>query len=292
MAATTFNLFLKEFKKSLLIVIGVLCVGMGIKGFLVSSHFIDGGVTGVCMLLANILDYPIPVMLVILNIPFIVLGYRKIGPRFAIKTTFGILVLFLALTFIPYPDVTPDKLLTALFGGIFIGTGIGIAIRGGAVLDGTEIVALVVSINSPVIRVSDAILMMNVVIFTVALFVLGVEPALYSIVTYFAASRMIEFVVSGLEEYTGVTIISGHNEEIKKMIIEKVGRGLTIYKGTVGYGKRGEKSIDNDIIFTVMTRLEVGKLQAEIDRIDPNAFIIYQSINDIKGGIVKRRPLH
>jgi uncharacterized membrane-anchored protein YitT (DUF2179 family) len=244
------------------------------------------------MLLADIFGFPLSTLLVVINVPFIILGYRKIGWQFALKTTLAIVALALCLTFIPYPDVTPDKLLSALFGGFFIGTGIGLAMRGGAVLDGTEIAALLVSINSPIIKVSDAILLMNVVIFSVAVFFLGIEPALYSIVTYFAAAKMVDFVVNGIEEYTGITVISERSEEIKRLIIEKVGRGVTVYKGISGYGKRGEKVVEHDIIYTVMTRLEVGNLQNEINKIDPDAFIIYQSINDVKGGFIKRRPLH
>ena len=283
---------LRDLKNILQVIIGIISVGMGIRGFLMSSHFIDGGVTGICMLIATGFDIPISILLVVINAPFIIIGYRRMGLSFAVKTSLAIGGLALSLAFIPYPDVTPDKILTALFGGLFIGTGIGLAMRGGAVLDGTEIAALLLSKKSPILKVSDAILMMNVIIFTAAVFVLGVEPALYSIVTYFAAAKMIDFVLNGIEEYTGVTIISEKSDEIKKMIIEKVDRGVTIYKGKSGYGKRGQRSVDYDIIYTIMTRLEVGTLQREIDIIDDNAFIIYQSINDIKGGIVKKRAFH
>ena len=286
------SIYLSGLKSIVFVTLGVLSVGMGISGFLVSSHFIDGGVTGISMLVANIFGFPLSTLLVVINIPFIVLGYHKIGWKFALKTALAILALALCLAFIPFPDVTPDKLLSALFGGFFIGTGIGLAMRGGAVLDGTEIAALLLSINSPIIKVSDAILLMNVVIFSVALFFLGIEPALYSIVTYFAAAKMIDFVVNGIEEYTGITFISDRSDQIKQLIIEKVGRGVTVYRGKSGYGKRGEKIAEHDIIYTVMTRLEVGNLQNEINKIDPEAFIIYQSINDIKGGIIKKRALH
>ena len=173
--------FREGIRNVVFIALGAGSVGMGIKGFLMSSHFIDGGVTGICMLLAHIFGYPISILMIIINVPFIVLGYHKIGARFAIKTSLSIVAMALCLALIPYPDVTPDKLLTALFGGFFIGTGIGLAMRGGAVLDGTEIAAVLLSRNTLLLNVSDAILLMNVVIFTVAVFVLGVEPALYSI---------------------------------------------------------------------------------------------------------------
>lgn len=279
-------------KNVALITTGVVSAGFGIKGFLLSSHFIDGGVTGISMLLTDISGYPISILVALLNIPFIILGYRRIGLNFTVKTSLAILGLALCLAFLPYPDVTPDKLLTAIFGGFFIGTGIGLAMRGGAVLDGTEIAAVLLSKSSAVLKVSDVILLMNVLIFAAAAFFLGVEPALYSIVTYFAASKMIDYVVNGIEEYTAVTIISVYSDEIKEIIINKLKYGITLYKGSSGYGRHGEKKLDNDIIYTVITRLEVSNLQAEIDNIDPNAVIIHQSINGIKGGIIKKRALH
>jgi uncharacterized membrane-anchored protein YitT (DUF2179 family) len=282
---------LERLRNTAFVGLGAASVGMGINGFLLSSHFIDGGVTGISMLLTNIFGFPISLLLVIINVPFIILGYYKIGLPFAIKTSLGILTMALCLAVIPYPDVTDDKLLSALFGGFFIGTGIGLAMRGGAVLDGTEIAAVLVSKNSMVLNVSDTILLMNVIIFSIAAFFLGVEPALYSIVTYFAAAKMIDFVVNGIEEYTGVTIVSGKSDEIKQMIIAQLDRGVTVYRGKSGFGKRGQQNVENDIIYTVMTRLEVGKLQSEVNKIDPLAFIIYQSINDIKGGIIKKRAL-
>lgn len=286
------KIYLRRFKDAVLIVAGVVSAGFGINGFLLSSHFIDGGVTGISMLLTDIFGWPISILLALLNVPFIIIGYKRIGLKFAIKTSLAILALALCLAFLPYPDVTPDKLLTAIFGGFFIGTGIGLAMRGGAVLDGTDIAAVLLSKSSAILKVSDIILLLNVLIFTVAAFSLGVEPALYSIVTYFAASKMIDYVVNGIEEYTAVTIISSHNDEIKDLIINRLHHGITLYKGTSGFGRSGEKRLDYDILYTVITRLEVGNLQTEINKIDPDAVIIHQSINGIKGGIIKKRALH
>lgn len=279
-------------KSITLIILGSLSTAFGIKGFLVSSHFIDGGVTGISMLLNNIFGFPVWILLCLLNLPFIIFGHRQLGKTFVIKSIFSILVLSIAIAVIPFPDVTPDKLLTALFGGFFIGAGIGLAMRGGAVLDGSEIVALLVSKNTPAIKVADVILIMNILIFSAAVFILGVEPALYSIVTYFTAAKMIDFVINGIEEYIGVTIISENNKEIKQMIINELGRGVTIYIGKRGFTKQTDDKQEIEIIYSAMTRLEIGRLQIEVDRLDPNAFIIYQSINDIKGGIIKKRALH
>jgi uncharacterized membrane-anchored protein YitT (DUF2179 family) len=286
------NKILTELKSYVLIVLAILSAGMGIKGYLLSSHFIDGGVTGISMLLDYIFDWPVAILIPAINLPFIVLAYYQLGLKFAIKTIIAITGLSLCLAFFPYPDVTHDILLTALFGGFFIGLGIGLAIRGEAVLDGTEIAALLVSRNVSFLRVSDVILLLNVLLFGTAVFFLGVERASYSILTYFAASKTIDFLLYGLDEYTGVTIISEHNEAIRVLIIEKLKRGVTVYSGKGGYGKRGENLQEREILFTVVTRLEVGKLTSLVRSVDEGAFIIQSSINDIQGGMVKQRALH
>jgi uncharacterized membrane-anchored protein YitT (DUF2179 family) len=282
----------KEVKSYLLILLAILSAGMGIKGYLLSSHFIDGGVTGISMLLNYITGFPLYILIPVINLPFIILGYYQMGYKFALKSTIAIAGLALCIAFMPYPNVTPDKLLTALFGGFFLGVGIGLAIRAEAVLDGTEIAALIVSKSTSILKVADVILILNIIIFTTAAFFLGVESASYSILTYFAASKTIDFLLYGLDEYTGVTIITERSEEVRSAIIEKLDRGVTIYSGKGGYGKRGENLRDNEIIFTVITRLEVGKLQSLVNAIDPGAFIIQHSINDMQGGMIKERGLH
>jgi len=286
------RLVFREIKSYILIIIAILSAGMGIKGYLLSSHFIDGGVTGISMLLNNIFGWPLYILIPLINLPFIILAYYQLGLKFALKSTLAIAGLAFCLAFVPYPDVTPDKLLTAVFGGFFIGLGIGLAIRAESVLDGTEIAALLVSKNTSMLKVADVILLLNVVIFATALFFLGVEPVSYSILTYFAASKTIDFLLYGLEEYTGVTIVSPQSQIIRDRITEEMGRGVTVYSGKKGYGKRGESDAENDILFTVVTRLEVGKLKSIVDAIDHKAFIIQHSINDIQGGMVKQRGLH
>ncbi len=277
---------------TLLIILGILAAGMGLKGFLLSSHFIDGGVTGISMLLAASTNTPLSVLIFVINIPFLILGYRKLGLLFALKSAAAIAGLSLCIAFVDFPDVTHDKLLTAIFGGAFIGAGIGMAIRGGAVLDGTEIAALLVSKKTQIVRVSDVILILNVVIFTVAVFILGVIPALYSILTYLAASKMIDFILNGLEQYTGMTIVSTKGEEIRLAITQKLGRGVTVYQGKSGYGKDGHINSPREIIFTVATRLEVPLLKKEVLRIDPAAFIVQQSVDDATGGLLKKKKGH
>src|SRR5436190_2119285 len=188
---------------------------MGIKGFLLLSHFIDGGVTGVSMLLSAVTGAPLALLLPAINLPFIALGFHQMGAAFAVRSTLSVAGLAAALALIPFPDVTPDLVLTAVFGGLFLGAGIGLAIRGGAVLDGTEIAALLISRRGDVLRVGDVILGFNAVLFVSAIAVLGVEPALYSILTYVAAARTLDFVIHGIDEYTAITIVSDRNSQIR-----------------------------------------------------------------------------
>jgi len=271
----------------LLIILGIFSAGLGLKGFLLSSRFIDGGVTGVSMLLANVMGWPLAILILVINLPFIALGYRQIGKAFAIKSTLAIAGLSLVLAFVKYPDVTPDKLLTAVFGGFFIGTGIGLAIRGGAVLDGTEIAALLISKSSHIFKVGDVILLLNIAIFSAAAFFLGIESALYSMLTYFAASKTIDFLIHGVEEYTAVIIMSERSEEIRQAILRDLHRGVTIYKG-----RGGMSDTEQDILFCVVTRLEIGRVKSTAHDIDASAFIVVHPLADAEGGMIKRLALN
>ncbi len=266
-----------------LIVLGIFAAGLGLKGFLLSSRFIDGGVTGISMLLSNVLGWKLSILILVFNLPFIVLGYRQIGRKFAIKSILAIAGLALCLAFVKYPDITPDKLLTAVFGGFFIGAGIGLAIRGGAVLDGTEIAALLISKSSQLLKVGDVILLLNVVIFSAAAFFLGIESALYSMLTYFTASKTIDFLIHGVDEHTAITIISDKSELIRKVIINDLHRGVTSYKGEGGLDRQSQ-----DILFCVVTRLEIGRVKAAVRAIDPEAFIVVYPLADAEGGVTKR----
>ena len=283
---------INESKNIILIVLGIFSAAMGLKGFLLSSHFIDGGVTGVSMLLAQVLGLPLAILIFVINLPFIAIGYRQIGKLFALKSTLAIAGLSLCLAFVSFPDVTPDKLLTAVFGGLFIGAGIGLAIRGGAVLDGTEIAALLVSRNSHLLKVGDVILIFNVIIFLAAIYFLGVESALYSILTYIAASKTIDFILHGIEEYTAITIISNEHFAIKQAITNRLHRGVTVYKGSGGLGTRGENIADRDILYCVVTRLEIGSIKTVVNELDPNAFVTTHSLSEVDGGLIKRAALH
>lgn len=280
----------RNIKNGLLILIGVLSAGFGLEGFLLPNKFIDGGATGISLLISELSKWPLSLIIVIINIPFIVIGYHQMGRLFAIKTSLAILALAMAIYFVPYPIVTSDKLLVSVFGGFFLGAGIGFAMRGGAVLDGTEVLAIFISRNSSA-TIGDVIMGINVIIFSTAAWLLGRDTALYSMLAYLAASRTVDFLIEGIEEYTGVTIISVKSAEIGKAITEKLGRGITVYHGKGGYGKRGYQERDTEILFTVITRLEITKLRTEVELIDPHAFVVMSSIKDTKGGMIKKRPM-
>jgi uncharacterized membrane-anchored protein YitT (DUF2179 family) len=282
-------LFFNHVKDFFLIVLGIFSAAFGFKGFLLTNHFIDGGATGISLLISALTKIPLYALLLLVNIPFILLGYKTVGKAFAIKTALAISGLALVVATVHFPDVTRDNLLVALFGGFFLGAGIGLSVRGGAVIDGTEVLAIYLSRKLGT-TIGDIIILINIVIFSAAAYFLTIEIALYSMVTYLAASKTLDFVIEGIEEYTGVTIISPASEEIRAMIVNTIGRGVTVYNGKRGFGKNGEAK-DIDIVYTVVTRLELNKLNTEIEKIDPHAFVVMSSIKDTKGGMIKKRPL-
>ncbi len=281
------KLLVRELANALFIILGILSAGMGIHGFLISSHFIDGGVTGISMLVANVLGIPLPILVLAINLPFIGLGYRQIGRTFAIRSALAISGLSVCLATVHYPDVTPDKLLTAVFGGFFIGAGMGLAMRGGAVLDGTDIAALLISKKSHLFRVGDVILFLNILIFLTAEFFLGVEPALYSILTYLSATKTLDFLLHGLEEYTAITIVSERSAAIREALTVGLGRGVTVYKG-----RGGMSGADQEILLCVVTRLEIGKVLNIAQDLDDSSFITIHPLAEVKGGVLKKTAHH
>ncbi len=280
----------KEIINVLLITAGIFSAAFGLKGFLIPNEFIDGGVTGISLLISSITGWPISILIIIINIPFILLGYRRVNKLYAIKTMTAILTLSCVLYFITFPEVTHDKLLTAVFGGFFLGTGIGLAMRGGCVIDGTELLAVYINPKS-FLSVGQIVLVINIVIFGVAAFFLGIQPALYSVLTYLAASQMINYIIQGFDEYTAITIISPKSELIKNVIIRQLSKGVTVYKGERGYGRNVIEDKNIDILYLIVTRLEVSQVVNTVQRVDQNAFIITHSVSEVKGGLVKRHVL-
>lgn len=274
------------------LVLGVISASFALKSFLVPNHFLDGGATGISLLIHEVKGWNLGVLLIILNIPFIILAYFKINKHFAIRSFATVILIAIVLHFIPFPELTHDKLLVAMFGGFFLGIGIGLSMRGGGTFDGMEVLALMTFKKSS-FSITEIILGMNIIIFVIAALFLKVETALYAILTYLIASQMTKYVIEGIEAYTGVTIVSGNSEEIKKALVLTLNRGITVYKGERGFMKESfEQSADVDIIFTIVTRLEVRKLQNIVRSIDPKAFIFTQTVREPQGGIVKEIVKH
>jgi len=264
-----------------MILIGIIAAGFGLKGFLLPNHFIDGGVTGISMLISTLYNIPLFILLLIINMPFVVLGFRKMGYRFALKSALAITGLSFCLFFVEFPIVTHDMLLTAIFGGMFLGFGVGLAIRSGAVLDGTEIAALYINRSKYKLKVGDFILLCNILIFASAAFLLGIEPAMYSVLTYISASKTMDFLVHGLEQYNTMIIVSPEYTAIRDVILSKLKRNIFSYSIY--------ESLDNnkhEVLYCVVTRLEVINVRKIIQQIDPLAFITVHPLASAEGASI------
>ncbi len=281
----------RSIKDFVFIAIGVTLASIGLKGFLLPNNFLDGGAMGVSLLLKILTGFNLSILIVLINLPFIILGAKQISISFAIKSTMAIIALASLVHFIELPVITHEPLLIAVFGGFFLGSGIGFSIRGGAVIDGTEVLAISVSRRSS-LTVGDFIAAFNIALFIIAGLIVSVETAMYSMLTYFAASKTVDFIINGIEEYIGVMIISNDSEKIKEMIATKLERGVTVFRSDGGYGTKGTAMPDRKILFCVITRLEVSGVLLEVDKIDRDAFVIQYPIKDTKGGMIKRRPFH
>jgi uncharacterized membrane-anchored protein YitT (DUF2179 family) len=277
-------------KSAFFIIAGIFAAAFGLKGFLLPNGFLDGGVMGISLLVNRLSGVELSYLVVIINAPFIVIAYTQVSKKFAIRTLLAIIGLAAVLSLVEFPLITDDKLLIAFFGGFFLGLGIGLSIRGGSVIDGTEVLAIYTS-KKTTLTVGDIILVLNIIIFSVAAYLINIETALYAILTYLVASKTVDFVVHGIEEYTSVMIVSHKSHEIKEAIINKMGRGVTVLQGKGGFGKKGARDKEYDVIYSVITRLELQRLKAEIAKIDDEAFMVENSVNDIKGGMIKKRPL-
>jgi uncharacterized membrane-anchored protein YitT (DUF2179 family) len=277
---------------SLFILVGVVLAAFALQGFLVPNGFFDGGITGISLLIHEIYHFNLAYVIILANLPFIVICVYAINFNYALKTFFCILLLGVFLMIMPHFDITQDKLLVSIFGGFFLGAGVGLTMRAGCAIDGIEILALY-TWRKTSFTISEIILAINILIFSIAAFRFGIEVSLYSMLTYFTATKTVDYVVEGLEAYVGVTIISGKSEIIKDRLVNEMGRGITIYKGERGFlpGKFDLHS-DCDIIFTVITRLEIRKLKNLVSEIDPRSFVFASTIKEASGGIIKRRHIH
>ncbi len=271
------------------ILVGIGMAVFAMKGFMIPNKFMDGGITGISILLHEITHINISIFVLVFNLPFIYLGYKKIGKTFAVQTTLAILLLALGLIFIDIKPVTTVPLLIAIFGGILIGTGVALVIRSGGVIDGAEVIAVFTRRRTGFSN-SEIIMLFNTFIFAGAAFHFGLETAMYSLITYFAATRATDYVVDGIEQYTAINIISAQHEKVKDFLVNELGKGITIYKGERGFLPGSfEIKIDCEIIVAIVTRLEISQIQESVILIDPKAFIYTQSINEATGGILKAK---
>lgn len=274
----------------ILILVGVALVTFGLKAFLLNHGLVAGGVMGASLLITEVSQFHLAGLIVILNLPFALLSMNLVGRTFAFRSVLAVSMLALGLVLFDFPSITEDMWLISVFGGFAVGAGMGLVIRGGGIVDGTEILALYLSRRNS-FSANDIHLVLNIILFSVAAWLLDIEIALYSILTYISSTKTAEYFVEGIEEYVGVTIVTEHHEYMRNMIIDKLGRGVTLYHGIMGYGKRGQITKDTQIIYTVITRLEITKLQQEINKIDADAFVAMGGVLETRGGMIKKRPI-
>lgn len=277
------------------IIIGVLIAGFALMSFLVPNGFLDGGVTGISLLLHEYYHWPLSLVIIIANIPFLILGSFLIHKSFTWKTASSVILLGLCLQYFPYPHIAngwSSMILVSIFGGFFLGVGIGLGMRGGCAIDGIEVLALL-TLRRIGLTMSEIIMGLNAIIFLIAAWGFGFEKAFYAMLTYYVATRTIDYVVEGIEEYTGVTIVSNNSELIKEKLAKEMGRGITVYKGERGFMKDTyHVSHECDIIFTIITRLEVRRLRKVVQTLDPKAFVFTNTIKEAAGGVLKKHSSH
>ncbi len=266
--------------------LAIFLASIGLKMFLLPNGFLDGGATGIAILLSSVIDLNISIILPVVSIPFFIIGYYTIDKRILVKSAISIICLSLMIHFENFEPITDDKLIIATFGGIFLGTGIGLAIRNGSVLDGTEILGLFLN-NKFGFSIGAIILVFNLLLFMVTALVLSPEIAMYSILTYIVTAKAIDFTIQGFENHVGLMIVSDKSAALQSDLLEKVGHGITVYQGVKGFGKKGV-SASKEIIHVIANRIDIKRLHKMIDRIDPDAFVIEFDVNNIKGGKIRR----
>ena len=280
--SNVFNFFSEYFQ----ILLGIVLASIGLKAFLLPNGFMDGGVTGIALLINKLININISILLIVFSIPFLIIGYFTVSKRIILKSIISIIGLALFIHFENFEIITEDKFLISIFGGLFLGAGIGIAIRNGAVLDGSEILGIFINDRFG-ISIGKVILIFNIILFSITAFVISKEIAMYSILTYIVTAKVTDLVIEGFEDFIGITIVSTHYEKIKVAIINELGAGMTIYKGQKGFGSKG-KTEDFDIIHTIINRIDIKKMYRIITSIDKEAFIVEFDVNNVKGGVLRR----
>lgn len=274
-------------RKYIFLSIGAILASIGLEIFLVPNNIIDGGINGISIISSFLTHISLGIFIFIFNLPFLILGYSQIGKTFVISTLYAIILLSLGVSFLhPVPGLTQDPLLAAVFGGIILGMGVGMVIRYGGSLDGTEIVAIVLS-RKTAFSVGEIVMFFNLFILSSAGIVFGWDRAMYSLIAYFIAFKVIDLTIEGLDESKAVIIVSDQTEEIAEVLMVRLGRGVTYLKGKGGYS--GE---DKGVLYSVVTRLELSKLKSIIDEIDEEAFVTVQDVHEVMGGRFKKHAIH
>ncbi|MEO9966843.1 MAG: YitT family protein [Reichenbachiella sp.] len=280
------NNYKRVFSEIFQISMGILLASLGLKGFLLPNGFLDGGATGIAILISKLYDVNISLVLIAVSLPFLVLAWFTLTKRILIKSVLSIVFLAIFIHFENFQSVTDDKLLIAIFGGLLLGAGIGLTIKNGAVLDGSEILGIFFN-NRLGISIGKTILFFNIILFAITTLLLSIEVAMYSILTFLVTAKVIDLMIEGFEDYVGLMIVSEKVNEIEQELVKKIGVGMTLYKGSKGYGKRGMQT-EGDIIHTVINRIDIRRTYDMIDSIDKNTFVIEFDVNNIKGGILKK----
>jgi len=281
------NRYANYFFKYLFLFIGSILAAIGLEIFLIPNNIIDGGIVGISIMASYLTNYPLGLFIFVLNIPFLILGYKHIGKTFVLSTLFSISSLSVWVTILkPIPGLTEDLMLAAVFGGIIVGIGVGLIIRYGGSLDGTEIIAIILD-KRTAFSVGEIVMFFNLFILSSAGLIFGWDKAMYSLIAYFIAFKMIDITIAGLEESKSVIVISDHSELIAEKVMARLGRGATFLNGKGGY--TGE---ERAVLYLVITRLEVAKLKNIIDEIDENAFVTISDVHEVMGGTVKKRAIH
>ncbi|MHC0038191.1 YitT family protein [Pseudoneobacillus sp. C159] len=277
----------KLVQRTFFIIFGAILMGVGLEEFLVPNRILDGGIVGISIIFSHLTGFKLGVFIFILNIPFFFIGYKQIGKTFALSTLLGIAVLSVTTSLLHHvPGITDDLLLATVFGGIVLGIGVGIVIRYGGSLDGTEIMAILINKKSP-FSVGEIIMFFNIFIFGVAGFVFGWDRAMYSLLAYYIAFKTIDIVIAGLDESKSAWIISEKYKDIGEAIIARLGRGVTYLNGEGAY--TGD---DKKVVFCVITRLEEAKLKDIVEELDPSAFLAVANISEVRGGRFKKKDIH
>ncbi|MFP2997961.1 YitT family protein [Spongiivirga sp. MCCC 1A20706] len=280
------NSIKSTFFEILNILIAILLASFGLKGFLLPNGFLDGGVTGISILISELLAIELSYILPIATIPFFILGWFTVSRRILIKSILSVFLLAIVIHFENFQPITEDKLIISIFGGIFLGAGIGLAIKNGAVIDGSEILGIFLNEKFG-LSIGKIILLFNIVLFGVTALLLSIEVALYSILAYIVTSKVIDFMIEGFEDYVGLMIVSDKSEELQNNLVNEIGIGLTIYNGSKGFGKRGKKEY-GEVIHTVINRIDIRKAYKTIEMTDADAFIIEFDVNQVKGGVLRK----